>query len=164
MHLQNVTTRFLRFNLWANDRLTGWVLTLDPKIAYTPTGSSFGTIARTIQHILESQLYWHNIIVNGKIGDVNLAPANDFGELASALVTSSQQLIDDISVFDERQLTETIKASDSRQSRYEYILHLVNHGSYHRGQVVAMGRILGVTGDIPVTDYDGYLWWIENRL
>lgn len=67
-----------------------------------------------------------------------------------------------ISILNEQQLIESIQVSDSKQSRYEYILHVVNHSSYHRGQVVAMCRALGIRGEIPVTDYDAYLWWIEN--
>lgn len=158
-----LVTRFLQYNLWANDRLTSWLLTLDPTVVNTQTGSSFGTIARTIQHILESQIYWHNLIVKQQISDVNLPPGQTFVETAAALVATSQELINDISKFTEQQLTQPIQASDSKQSRYEYILHVVNHGSYHRGQVVTMCRALGVRGDIPTTDYDAYLWWLENN-
>ena len=163
MHLQNLITRLLRYNLWANDRLASWILTLERQVIYTPTGSSFGTIDRTIQHILEAQVYWHNVIVNGQIGEVKLSSGMDATHLVSALVASSHQLIDDISIFNEQQLIEAIQVSDSKQSRYEYVLHMVNHGSYHRGQVVTMCRALGVKGEIPVTDYDAYLWWIENH-
>jgi len=163
MSLQNLTTRLLQFNLWANDRMTSWLLTLDRKIIYTQSGSSFGTIDRTIQHILEAQIYWYNVIVKSKIDGFNLEPEKDITRLVAALIENSQTLVNEISLFNDQQLTETIQASDSRQSRYEYILHLVNHGSYHRGQIVTMCRILGVTGEIPVTDYDGYLWWLENR-
>ncbi|NBP70556.1 MAG: hypothetical protein EBU52_17700, partial [Cytophagia bacterium] len=79
------------------------------------------------------------------------------------LVVSSQKLLTDLSSFNEQQLLEVISTADSKQSRYEYILHVVNHGSYHRGQVVNLCRMLGVKAEVPVTDYDGYLWWIENK-
>jgi uncharacterized damage-inducible protein DinB len=79
------------------------------------------------------------------------------------LVISSQQLVNSLSIVTEQQLIESIRVSDSTQSRYEYILHVVNHSSYHRGQVVTLCRALGVTREIPVTDYDAYLWWIENK-
>ncbi|MBT1708848.1 DUF1572 family protein [Fulvivirgaceae bacterium PWU5] len=78
------------------------------------------------------------------------------------LVISSQQLVNSLSALNEQQLIESIQASDSAQSRYEYILHVVNHSSYHRGQVVTMCRALGITREIAVTDYDAYLWWTEN--
>lgn len=165
MHLQHLTTRFLRYNLWANERLTSWLLTIDRSILYKKTGSSFGTIDRTLQHILAAQTYWHTILAKGQINEFNQqVRENVVDEVIAELITSSQQLIDDLSLLSEQQLIEPIQVSDSTQSRYEYILHVVNHSSYHRGQVVTMCRALGVTGEIPVADYDAYLWWIENVL
>jgi len=163
MYLQNLATRFLRYNLWANERLTAWLMTLDRNTLYEKTGSSFGTIDRTLQHMLSGQIYWHTILVKGQINAFNL-PVREHAveEVIADLVKSSQQLITDLSIFNDQQLMESIRVSDSMQSRCEYILHAVNHGSYHRGQVVTMCRALGVTGEIPVTDYEGYLWWIEN--
>lgn len=163
MQLQNIVTRFIRYNLWANERLSSWLLSLDQTILYKDTGSSFGTIDRTLQHMVAAQLYWYDVIVNNRINDFDLPlKENSIEEVMTDLVTSSQRLTDSLSVMNDQQLLERVKASDSNQSRYEYILHVVNHSSYHRGQIVSMARELGVKGEIPVTDYDGYLWWLEN--
>jgi uncharacterized damage-inducible protein DinB len=163
MYLQNLATRLLRYNLWANERLTSWLMTIDKDILYRNTGSSFGTIDRTLQHILSAQTYWHTILTKGLINEFNQpARENVVAEVMTGLVVSSQQLINDLSILNEQQLIQSVQVSDSKQSRYEYILHVVNHSSYHRGQVVTMSRALGITGEIPVTDYDAYLWWIEN--
>jgi uncharacterized damage-inducible protein DinB len=163
MYLQKLTTRFLQYNLWASERLTSWLMTLDQNILYEKTGSSFGTIDRTLQHILSAQVYWHAIIVKGQINEFNpSAKENAVAQVITDLVMSSQQLANDLSILSDQQLMEIIPASDSTQSRYEYILHVVNHSSYHRGQVVTMCRALEITAEIPVTDYDAYLWWIEN--
>jgi uncharacterized damage-inducible protein DinB len=163
MKLHDLIARFLRYNLWANERLTSWLLTLDRDLLYERTGSSFGTIDRTLQHIVAGQVYWYSITVKGKILEFDRPiTVNAVDEVVSELVSSSKQLLDSLTEFSEDQLLERIQASDSKHSRYEYILHVVNHGSYHRGQVVTMCRALGITDEIPVTDYDGYLWWIEN--
>jgi uncharacterized damage-inducible protein DinB len=163
MPFPNPIPRLLQYNLWANTRLTSWLLTLPRATLYQSTGSSFGTIDRTIQHILSGEVYWHNILLNGKIETFHQAlRENEVEQVISDLVASSKRLLNDLSAMDEAQLIEPIQASDSKQSRYEYILHVANHGSYHRGQIVTMCRALGITGEVPVTDYDGYLWWIEN--
>ena len=163
MILQKLTTRLLRYNLWANERQIHWLLTLDRSIIYKHTGSSFGSIDRTLQHILAGQAYWYSILVEGKILEFDRPiRENAVDEVAEDIITSSRQLINHLSSLTDEQLQERVQVSDSRQSRYEYILHVVNHGSYHRGQIVTMCRALGVKGDIPVTDYDAYLWWIEN--
>ncbi|MBL0745669.1 DinB family protein [Chryseolinea lacunae] len=163
MHLQQLTTRLFAYNLWANERITSWLMTLDRSILYEKTGSSFGTIDRTLQHILSAQVYWHAIIFHGQIKDFHLpVKENAVDEVIADLVASSQALASSLTTLTEQQLIERIQVSDSTQSRYEYILHVVNHSSYHRGQVVTLCRALGVTEEIPVTDYDAYLWWIEN--
>lgn len=164
MHLQHLSTRLLNYNLWANERQTSWLLTLDRSLLYQDNGSSFRTIDRTLQHILAAQRYWYSILVDEHIPSFDQPEKQDeVDQVVSELLLSSQQLIDGIALFSEEQLIKTIKASDSTQSRYEYILHAVNHSTYHRGQVVTMCRALGVAGEIPVTDYDAYLWWIENK-
>jgi uncharacterized damage-inducible protein DinB len=163
MYLQNLIIRFLRYNLWANERLTSWLMTIDRNILYEKTGSSFGTIDRTLQHMLSAQIYWHGILAKGQINEFNLpVRENAVDEVIADLTINSQLLVSSLSKLNEQQLIESIQVSDSAQSRYEYILHVVNHGSYHRGQVVTMCRGLGIKEEIPVTDYDGYLWWIEN--
>jgi uncharacterized damage-inducible protein DinB len=163
MHLQKLTNRFLRYNLWANERITSWLITLSRNVLYQKTGSSFGTIDRTLQHILSAQVYWHTILAKGQINAFDQSmKENAVDQVIADLILSSQQLINDLSIFNEQQLIESIQVSDSKQSRYEYILHVVNHSSYHRGQIVTRCRALAITEEIPVTDYDAYLWWIEN--
>jgi len=165
MHLINLTTRFLHFNLWANQRLCSFLMPLDRSILYKDTGSSFRTIDRTLQHILSAQVYWHAILSKGVINEFNQATReNAVDKVINEVIATSQQLIDVVSSFSEQQLIDRIQVSDSNQSRYEYILHVVNHSTYHRGQIVTMCRALGVTQEIPVTDYDGYLWWIEQEV
>lgn len=163
MPFQHLTHRFLQYNVWANERLTSWLMTIDRRIIYEKTRSSFGTIDGTLQHLLSAQVYWHSILVKGEIREFN-APEreNAVEEVIADLVLTSRQLIDHLAGLTEEQWLERIQVSDSRQSRYEYILHVVNHGSYHRGQIITLCRALGVTGEIPTTDYDAYLWWIEN--
>lgn len=164
MDLQNLTSRFLRYNLWANDRLTSWLMTLDRNILYKQTPSSFGTIDHTLQHMLAAELYWYPLIANGEINSFEQGfSVNVVDEVIAELMASSRQLVDSFSSLTGQQLLERIAASDSTQSRYEYLLHVVNHASYHRGQIVTLCRALGITGEIPVTDYDAYLWWIENE-
>ncbi|MBT1708849.1 hypothetical protein KK062_11480 [Fulvivirgaceae bacterium PWU5] len=61
----------LRYDLWANKRLTSWLMTIDRHILYEKRGSSFGTIDLTLQHILMAQIYWHALIARGEINEFN---------------------------------------------------------------------------------------------
>lgn len=82
------------------------------------------------------------------------ARENAVEEVIADLVASAQQLIQSLHALPEQQLIGTIAVADSTQSLYEYIVHVVNHGSYHHGQIVTLCRALGVTEEMPVTDYD----------
>jgi uncharacterized damage-inducible protein DinB len=44
------------------------------------------------------------------------------------------------------------------RSRHDFIMHVVNHNSYHRGQIITIARILGAVSNIPETDYEAYFW------
>jgi hypothetical protein len=59
------------------------------------------------------------------------------------------------------------------KSRYEFILHVINHSTHHRGQIVTMCRRLGAVDNIPAalvpfhwiglfSDKIGY--YAENRI
>ena len=163
MQITNLTTRYLRYDLWANERLTSWLRTVDQTLLYREISSSFGSIDKTLQHIVSAQQFWYSILVDGHIPEFDQAfREQELDDTLIALVANSERLLNKLSQSTEEHLLEPIQASDSRQSRYEYILHVVNHSSYHRGQVVTLSRALGITGEIPVNDYDAYLWWIEN--
>jgi len=162
--VQDITKRLLEYNLWANERLISYLTEIDRKTLYEFTGSSFGTIDKTIQHLLSAELYWYAIIFSGTINDFNQPDRQHLADQVMIdLLASSRRLVNDLSRFTENELVSLIQASDSRQSRYEYIFHLVNHASYHRGQIISMCRALHITGELPVTDYDAYLWWLENK-
>src|SRR5688572_11882326 len=117
MRLQNVISRFLRYNLWANERLTSCLMTLDQDVLYRKTGSSFGTIDLTLQHILAAQVFWHAIIAKGRINEFDPpVKTNAVDEVIKDLMASSQLLVDDLTVLTEQQLIESVQAPDSKQS------------------------------------------------
>lgn len=39
--------------------------------------------------------------------------------------------------------------------RFEFILQIVNHSTYHRGQIITIGRNVGLI-DAPMTDFNVY--------
>lgn len=39
--------------------------------------------------------------------------------------------------------------------KYDYLMQVINHGTYHRGQIVTIGRNIGIT-DATNTDYNFY--------
>lgn len=48
-------------------------------------------------------------------------------------------------------------------AKYDFMMHVINHNTYHRGQIVTIARMLGVFENIPNTDYEAYLWAMERK-
>ena len=74
------------------------------------------------------------------------------------LLSGSNRMIETFGKYSEEELHFEIRQEDLSERRCDFIIHVVNHGSFHRGQVVTLARHLGVTGEIPVNDYDAFMW------
>ena len=53
-----------------------------------------------------------------------------------------------------------LSGDTGKTSILNIILHVMNHGTYHRGQLVTMGRELGIS-DPPKTDFMAFVSAIE---
>jgi uncharacterized damage-inducible protein DinB len=64
-----------------------------------------------------------------------------------------------IKSLSEEELTKKIKIESPwfqcELPKYDYLLQVINHGTYHRGQIVTIGRNIGIT-DATNTDYNFY--------
>jgi uncharacterized damage-inducible protein DinB len=106
-----------------------------------------------------AQLFWIAIISETDVrGNENVITSGAGKRIFADLLTSSQQLIENCNAYSEEDLLKQIPSTDMIQSRYEFILHVVNHNTYHRGQIVTMSHCLGVSSEIPALDYEAFLW------
>lgn len=64
-----------------------------------------------------------------------------------------------IKSFSEEELSKEVKIESPwfqcNLPRYEYLIQVINHGTYHRGQIVTIERNIGIT-DATNTDYNFY--------
>lgn len=159
MSLQAFVSNYVAFNDWANQRILDWLNTLDRSILAQKTPSSFDTIHKTLQHIIDAQVFWFAFITGQDLKTFNWKKKdNDIEKVMSDLATSSAELKTRFSAFSEQELLEVLhlemRWSKNDLSRYEYILHVVNHSTFHRGQIITMARCLGIEQGIPITDYN----------
>lgn len=161
MSISNLVSNYSSFNQWANSQITDWLKTVDEEILYKETPSSFNTIDFTLQHMLRTQNFWLAFITNDDISKVNWAlRQREVGKIMSELNDVSEQMKNKFSSYKESELLETLHLNmpwaKNSLNRFEYIVHIVNHGSFHRGQIVTMARGLGITNGIVNTDYNIY--------
>jgi uncharacterized damage-inducible protein DinB len=156
MSIKKVILSYVNYNHWANEKLSCWLMSLDKALLYKQTTSSFASVELTVQHMQQSQQFWLGIITQKGLA---LPDETDAAALSfSLLLTGSRLMIDTFGAYTEEELLEKVTSTDMVQSRYEFILHMINHNSYHRGQIVTMCRHLGVVDNIPAMDYEVFLW------
>jgi len=156
MSLKTLITKSVQYNNWVVNKYLDWLSTKSEEQLNQEVPSSFPTILKTLNHIWQTQEYWWS----------HISERNDFDfektfstkeDIFNAIKDSSQKLQDYVEGLSEQDLEKNVKVESPwfqcDFSKYEYIQHLIIHGTYHRGQIVTMGRNIGIT-DAPMTDYN----------
>jgi uncharacterized damage-inducible protein DinB len=141
----------LDYHYWARDRVLDAVGALTPEQFTRDLGSSFKSIRDTLVHVYGSEWAWHSRW-NG-VSPTALLPAEEFPDVETIrrawtghelkMRAFLQGLGDDgiDRVFEYK----TLAGHPGASPFWQMLQHVVNHGSYHRGQVTTMLRQLGAT-------------------
>lgn len=137
------------YHYWARDRLLEAIEPLTAEQWRRDLGSSFKSIHETVAHIYGAEWAWHQRW-QGK-SPTSLFPAENVPDVASVrrawseLEAKVRTFLAGLGepgitrVFDYRMLNGTEASSPF----WQMLQHVVNHASYHRGQVTTMLRQLG---------------------
>jgi uncharacterized damage-inducible protein DinB len=156
--LEYLVQNYAQYNLWANATLVHWLRTKAIDHIDTEVISSFSSIRHTLLHILDTQIYWYSVISGQTTNNLNTAELTTEA-LFVELIDHSAQVEEYVAAMSADDIRDQTLVSnpwfECNFANFEYMMHLVNHGTYHRGQVVTIGRQLGFT-DAPNTDYNYY--------
>jgi uncharacterized damage-inducible protein DinB len=143
--------KHLQYNAWANQKLVEILAGVDDNILNTEVKSSFPTIKKTVLHICDAHQLW---LTRLKGGLTPIWPSEQFtggkDELLKLLTQSSQDLVDFIATKDRSFIESSITYHNMKHIEYtnvieEILFHVVNHSTFHRGQLITMMRQLGFT-------------------
>jgi uncharacterized damage-inducible protein DinB len=158
MSLKKIAIDNLEYNYWANEKFVKWLQLKPDELLHQEFPSSFTSIIKTVNHIWTSQEIWWSIL--GQTTDfVDTSKIDNLisSQIFDGLINNSIRLIDHFSNLTEQQLAEHIALETPLfkcdMPKYDYLQHVVNHGTYHRGQIVTIGRNIGIV-DAPMTDYN----------
>jgi uncharacterized damage-inducible protein DinB len=150
----------IEYNLWASRQFIAAVESLSDEERARSLRSSFPSILATLHHIYYADKIWLNRITF----PYNLAPKPELdypklNELLFYWLPVMELWQEWARQHADAMAAEKIAYMTSTGKRYEntireVILHLVNHDSYHRGQVATMLRQLGYPP--PATDLIAY--------
>jgi uncharacterized damage-inducible protein DinB len=139
----------LAYNAWANDRAFDAAQPLTPELLKPDLGNSFGSLHDTFTHIVGAEWIWLERW-NGR-WPAGLLQPTEFKSLLAIREKMNQVRSDRekwLSSLQENDLRKDIRYRNLRGQFYVYPLwqqlaHVVNHSTYHRGQITIMLRQLG---------------------
>ncbi len=141
----------LNYSVWATAKLSEIIETADESILKKEAASSFPTIEKTILHIWDAELVWLKRLQGESLSDW---PSNSFDgdreTLIAGWIDNCIALKDFVESKGEDFLTSTISYKNMEGKPYsntveEILYHVVNHGTFHRGQIVTQLRANGIT-------------------
>lgn len=156
MTLQQIR-RLHAFHRWATDRVLAALGTITPAQLDKPCGGSFATGRGLLRHVLGAEQLWFerwNGTSPRTLPDYPLSfAAHDFHAHWLRLAEKQQRFMEALTV---ERLAEDLTYVNIKGETWTYpfadvLLHCVNHGTYHRGQLAHLLRDLGLSA--PSTDF-----------
>ena len=151
MDIGSVCVSHLEFMKWADEIVLGALSQVSTDRVSADLGSSFKSMFDTLNHVYLAELVWLKRVQgegNARLADLPVPP--DMKALAHAWPDVHRMWLDWAGSFsgDDWNKPCTHRNSAGVESTLPYwqiALHVVNHGSYHRGQVATMLRQSGAT-------------------
>ena len=156
--MKQLLQQYAAYNIWANKIITERIVQLPTDIIYKEMNSSFGNIYKTVLHLMDVEsIWWQRLKLQEHIEWPGKSFDGNFEELSKQLLLLSKQWNDWIQSTNEVNIEHVFAYQNSKKEHfkqpvYEMLLHLFNHQTFHRGQLVTMLRQNGIE-KIPATDF-----------
>jgi uncharacterized damage-inducible protein DinB len=146
----------LAYNAWANRRLLGAAGALPGSLSERDLGTSHGSVSGTLRHIAWGEWLWLGRWQGAVPGGSDPRDAGSLTALGRRWAEIEREQIGYVSGARTEDLERSITYENPPGTPWTYPLkemvrHVVNHSTYHRGQVTALLRQLGHPPD--PTDY-----------
>lgn len=135
-----------KYNTWMNRKLYTLCDALDDETRKRDRGSFFGSIHRTLDHILFGDIAWLE-----RLRDKSFTPRNinqeiykDWNELKTERYKLDKEIERWVQTFNEEMLDEIITFTSNVDKKQRdipmriLVQHLFNHQTHHRGQLTTL--------------------------
>ena len=160
--MKKVFVQYAAYNVWANQRIADCITKLSEEQVNRVLVSSFTSIYATILHLWDAEaIWWQRLKMQEQLEIPGTAFTGTAVELCNNLLKQSKQWKDWTDLATEAAMEHEFiyrntKKEQFKQPVHEIMMHLFNHQSYHRGQLVTMFRQVGFT-EIPNLDYISFV-------
>jgi uncharacterized damage-inducible protein DinB len=155
----HILKSYAAYNRWANEQFAAWLREATEAQIHMEIESSFNTLHKTLLHLWNAEHGWLQTLKRepwssapGSVPDVPLQAL-----LEGFLKTSAdfEAYVHGLSPEDFAS-TRPFGRNGAQVTVEDIAHHVFNHATYHRGQVITMGRQAGLS-EPPRTDYIYYI-------
>jgi uncharacterized damage-inducible protein DinB len=161
--MKETLLQFANYNIWANKRIIESLQKLPEEDIDKEIISSFSSIRKTIYHTWAAENIWLERL---QLQEQPVWIEEVFKGSFTEACTEWQKVSEMLSVFISKQFDDKAlehvfqyydRAKKSHKTRVcDILMHVFNHSTYHRGQIVTMFRQTGIT-KISGTDFITYV-------
>jgi uncharacterized damage-inducible protein DinB len=136
------------YNLWANTIVCDWLEQITDEQWNKEIFSSFNSIQETVLHIISAEKAWLQRFKKQPVEWLQSTYRGTKNEHIKLWKDNSAELKAFIDAFDENDLNKNLdfkrlNGDAYSMPYYQLFAHVVNHATYHRGQLVTMLRQSG---------------------
>ncbi len=155
--MKELLKQMAAYNTWANQKIMEVVLTLPEEKLNQDLPGSFKNLFKTVLHIWDAEsIWWQRMKLQERI-TVPSQGENNIKDIVSGIINQSQQWHDWVSNASDMAIDHVFQFYNSKKEHFKVpvsqtLIHVFNHSTYHRGQLVVLLRQLGIE-KFPQTDF-----------
>lgn len=160
--MHQLLKQYASYNVWANHRIIYHLLQMPEQTWMQQVPSSFNSLLKTILHMWDAEsIWWQRMRNHEKLVIPSQAFDPGMKDACNGLLHQSMQW----EQFVDQQLNDEVllsnlyyqnsKGEQFSQQVYFVVMHIFNHSTYHRGQMITLMHNLGET-NLPQTDFIQY--------
>ena len=163
--MRELLRQMATYHIWANQRILDSVLSLPEEKQLSELPSSFNSLHKTILHMWDAESIWWQRM---KLHERFVIPSENFKgttrDVVNGLMSQNRLWESWVANVNDHMLEHVFEYRNNKREQvkmpiWQMVLHVFNHGTYHRGQLVNMLRQLGVE-KIPQTDFSV---WVRSK-
>ncbi len=156
--MKELLKQLATYNCWASQKIADTILSLPDEKQVAEVPSSFNILQNTILHMWDAESIWWQRM---KMHERFVRPSDNFKgttrDAVNGLMSQSRLWEGWVNTASDLVLDHVFQYYNSKKENFkqpiwQMLLHVFNHGTYHRGQLINMLRQLGVV-KIPETDF-----------
>jgi uncharacterized damage-inducible protein DinB len=165
--MTNHPVEMFNYHTWANQTILGRIKELPSSVLSQEVNSSFPTIAHALSHIYAVDKMWYLVLTGTGMPEAFqaciplqmniLESVDEYANVFAQLSEQYKEWLQNQSNLEQSILLDNPFAGIRQTRLSEIVLQVVNHGTYHRGNVSTMLRQLGHASTM--NDYS--LFWYQ---